>query len=170
MSSARATCFTVSWSSPVRHSFVLTTAALAVAATSTQTLAQNTLAQRIAKAPDGVVRVQFTGRPLVCGDGRDMIGYRNALFAESFQSIGHWNSPTCVPGPVRVALMVADGRVTMLKTSVGNTWPRISERVTDLGTVSSGEAATYFFGLVPQLERNAHRHDSHDPSSRGARR
>jgi hypothetical protein len=143
----------------VRLSFVLTTAALAFAATSKQTLAQNTLAERIAKAPDGVVRVQFTGRPLVCGDGRDMIGYRNALFAESFQSIGHWNAPTCVPGPVRVALLVADGRVTRVKTSVGNTWPVITERVTDLGTISSSEAASYFFGLVPQLERNAGGHD-----------
>ena len=159
VSTARAKRYTASWSSPVRLSFVLTTAALAVAASSTQTIAQNTLAQRISKAPDGVVRVQFTGRPLVCGDGRDMIGYRNALFAESFQSIGHWNAPTCVPGPVRVALMVADGRVMMLKTSVGNTWPLISERVTDLGTISSSEAATYFFGLVPQLERNARGHD-----------
>jgi len=32
-------------------------------------------------------------------------------------------------------------------------WPRGTERVTDLGTVPSSEAATYFFGLVPQIER-----------------
>jgi len=88
-----------------------------------------------------------------------MIGYRNALFAESFQSIGHWNAPTCVPGPVHVALTVVGGRVTTLKTSVGNTWARTSERVTDLSTISSSEAATYFFGLIPQLEGNGQRRD-----------
>ena len=40
-----------------------------------------------------------------------------------------------------------------MKTSVGGDWPRTSERVTDLGTITSSEAATYFFGLVPQIER-----------------
>jgi hypothetical protein len=141
-------------SSLVRFSFILTTAAVVFTATSTPTLAQNTLAQRIARAPDGVVHVQFIGRPLVCGDGRDLIGYRKALFAESFQSIGNWNAPTCRPGPVRVALTVANGRVTRLKTSVSGEWPRITERVTDLGTITSSEAATYFFGIIPQLERS----------------
>ncbi|HEV7836554.1 MAG TPA: hypothetical protein VGO75_00685 [Gemmatimonadaceae bacterium] len=142
----------------MRLSFILTTAALAIGAASTQTLAQNTLAQRIARAPDGVVHVQYAARPLVCGDGRDMIGYRNALFAESFQSIGHWNAPTCRPGQVRVALTIAGGQVVRVKTSVGGSWPGTSERVTDLGTITSSEAATYFFGIVPQLERGAKGH------------
>ena len=143
----------------MRSSLILTTVALGLATISTPALAQNALAQRIAKAPDGVVRVQFAGRPLVCGDGRDMIGYKNALFADSFQSIGHWNAPTCVPGPVRVALTVVNGRVTTMKTSVGNTWSRTSERVTDLGPIPPSEAATYFFGLIPQLESNSRGHD-----------
>ena len=81
-----------------------------------------------------------------------MIGYRRALFAESFQSIGDWNAPNCRPGPVRVALTVANGKVASVKTSVGGDWPR-GERATDLGTVAPGEAASYFFAIVPQLER-----------------
>jgi HEAT repeat protein len=40
-----------------------------------------------------------------------------------------------------------------VKTQVGGDWPRTGDRITDLGEVSPGEAATYFFGLVPQLER-----------------
>ena len=128
--------------------------AIMTAAFSPPALAQNTFAQRVAAAPNGVVHVQFTGRPLICGDGRDLIGYRKALFAESFQSIGNWNAPTCRPGPVRVVLTVANGRVTKLKTSVGGTWPGTSERVTDLGTITSSEAATYFFGIIPQVERS----------------
>ena len=64
-------------------------------------LAQNTLAQRVSRAPDGVVHVQFAARPATCGDGRDLIGFRKALFAESFHSIGDWNAPNCRRGPVR---------------------------------------------------------------------
>jgi HEAT repeat protein len=82
-----------------------------------------------------------------------MVGYRKALFADSFQSIGKWDAPTCVPGPVRAALSVTNGRVTRVRTSVGGAWPRTSERIVDLGTVSPNEAAPYFFGLVPLLER-----------------
>jgi HEAT repeat protein len=114
---------------------------------------QINLATRIRRSPDGVVRVQFASRPGTCGDGRDAIGFRRAFFAESFQSIGKWNAPTCVAGPVRVALSVANGQVTRLKTSVSGSWASTSERVTDLGTVSPGEAATYFFALVPRIER-----------------
>ena len=142
----------------MRSSLITTAVAIAITAAfasgATPVLAQNTLAQRISKAADGVVHVQFAGRPGTCGDGRDMIGYRKALFAESFQSIGNWDAPTCTPGPVRVALSVADGKVTRLKTYVGGDWPHTSERVTDLGVVQPAEAATYFFSLIPQLEHS----------------
>jgi HEAT repeat protein len=141
----------------VRSSLIGTTVAIALAtvtsAISNAALAQSTLAQRVGSAPDGVVRLQFAGRPGTCGNGRDMIGFRNALFMDSFQSIGKWNAPDCRPGPIRVALDVTGGKVTKVKTSVGGTWPATRERVTDLGTVTSSEAATYFFGLVPQIER-----------------
>ena len=134
--------------------------ALAVGGITSPALAQNTLVQRISKAPDGVVRVQFAGRPGTCGDGRDVIGFRKALFAESFQSIGNWDAPNCRPGPVRVALTVANGKVTAVKTYVGGDWARTSDRVTDLGTVSSSEAASYFFALVPQIEGSGRRDKS----------
>jgi len=127
--------------------------ATTVAAISTPVLAQNSLAHRISTAPDGVVHVQFAARPGTCGDGRDLIGFRKALFAESFQSIGNWDAPNCRPGPMRVALSVVKGAVTRVKTYVGGDWPRTSDRVTDLGSVSSAEAASYFFALVPQIER-----------------
>ena len=141
----------------MRFSSIGTTVAIVFAtmssAISTASFAQATLAQRVSSAPDGVVRVQFAGRSGTCGDGKDMVGYRNALFMDSFQSIGKWNAPDCRPGPVRVALTVANGKATKVKTSVGGDWRRTSERVTDLGTITSSEAATYFFGLIPQIER-----------------
>jgi hypothetical protein len=134
----------------------LGTKAIAFAATlaafSAPLLSQNTLAQRVSRAPDGVVYVQYAARPATCGDGRDLIGFRKALFAENFQSIGDWDAPNCRPGPVRVALSVANGRVTKVKTYIGGTWARTSERVTDLGAVSSSDAAAYFFALIPQIE------------------
>lgn len=114
--------------------------------------AQNTIAQRVERAPDGVVHLQFAGRAGVCGDGRDMVGYRKALFASNFQSFGSSTASRCAPGPVRASLSVSGGRVTHMQTFVGGSWARTNARVTDLGTVSSAEAASYFFALIPQIE------------------
>jgi HEAT repeat protein len=116
-------------------------------------LGAQSLASRVAQAPDGVVRMQVDSRTGVCGDGRDVVGYRNALFAPNVQSIGgHWTDSRCVPGPLRVSLTVADGQVTQMRTRIGGSWPATQSRVTDLGVVPSREASTYFFSLVPRLE------------------
>jgi len=123
-----------------------------IAITSAPELSAQTLAQRMAKAPDGVARVQFASRPGTCGNGRDMVGYRKALFADSFQSMGNWHSADCVPGPVRVALSISDGKIVRVKTSVGGNWARTNDKVTDLGVVAATEASAYFFSLVPALE------------------
>jgi len=137
---------------PLVKSCLTAVALIAISTISSTALAQTDLASRVSRAPDGVVRVQFASRAGTCGDGRDAIGFRKAFFAESFQSIGDWNAPTCIAGPVRVALTVSGGQVTRLKTSVGGSWERINDRVTDLGVVSPSEAAAYFFALVPKIE------------------
>ena len=123
--------------------------------TASTAIAQNNLASRISQAPDGVVRVTFASRPGTCGNSRDLIGYRRALFADNFQSIGDWDAPNCVPGPVRVSISKSNGRIARVRTTVGDTFPQTSERVTDLGMVSPIEASSYFFGLVPQIEQSA---------------
>ena len=115
--------------------------------------AQTSIAARVSQAPDGVVRMTYASRSGTCGDGRDLVGYRKALFADNFQSIGDWHSENCRPGPVRVSATVAGGRVTRLRTVVGESFPATSDRVTDLGMVSPIEAASYFFSIVPQIER-----------------
>jgi hypothetical protein len=131
----------------------LAVAAVIIGVATTRAAAQTSIAQRVTRAPDGIVRVQYASRAGACGNGRDIIGLRHAFFMESVQSYGgHWTAEQCQPGPVRVALSVAAGRVTQLKTYVGGTWSGGSGRITDLGTVPSAEAAAYFFGLVPQLE------------------
>lgn len=116
-------------------------------------LAGQSVASRVSQAPTGEVRMEVDSRTGVCGDGRDVVGYRNAIFARNFQSIGgHWTSSRCVPGPLRVSLTVADGQVRQLRTQVGGNWPAADGRVTDLGSVPPAEASAYFFSLVPRLE------------------
>ena len=117
-------------------------------------LVAQSLASRVASAPDGIVRIQTESRIGTCGDGKDVIGYRNALFARNFQSIGgQWRDNRCVPGPLRVSVTVERGRVTAMRTQVGGVWPSTESRVTDLGVAAPAEASAYFFSLVPLLER-----------------
>jgi HEAT repeat protein len=56
---------------------------------------------------------------------------------------------------LRVALKVTGGRVTGIDAYVGGSWSSSGARITDLGTVSATDAATYIFSLVPQLEGRA---------------
>ena len=127
--------------------------ALLAAVVAALPLNAQSISTRVAQSSDGVVRVTYASRPGTCGNGGDVIGYRKALFAENFQSIGNWNSPNCVSGPVRVSISVSGGRVTRVRTVVGESFPRTSERVTDLGMVSPIDAASYFFSIIPQTER-----------------
>ena len=116
-------------------------------------LPAQSLATRVDRASDGVVRVTVDSRAGVCGDGRDVVGYRSAIFARNFQSIGgRWNADRCVPGPLKVTLSKVDGAVSRIRTQVGGEWPQTEQRVTDLGAVPATEASAYFFSLVPRLE------------------
>jgi hypothetical protein len=111
------------------------------------------IASRVAQAPDGVVRLEYESRYGVCGDGRELVGFRSALFGRNFQTFRKWETDNCSPGPLRVTLHVTGGRVQQLRTQIGGRWPASDDRVTDLGMVAPAEASAYFFSLVPQLER-----------------
>lgn len=124
---------------------------LAAALPAGSAAAQATLASRIEQAPDGVVRMQYPAREGACGS-RDVVGFRRALFGDSFESYGGWSNARCVPGPVRVSLTITDRRPSSVRTQVGGEWPAASGRVTDLGVVGSREAAAYFLSRVPALE------------------
>ena len=113
-----------------------------------------TLASRVNAAPDGVVRLQVQSRPGVCGDGRELVGYRSAIFARNFESMGgHWSSQNCVPGNLRVTINKDEGAITRVRTQVGGPWQSTAQPVTDLGVVAPVEASAYFFSLVPRLDR-----------------
>ena len=118
------------------------------------------LGARVAAAPDGVVRLSFAARPGVCGDGRQVIafdctdgrcGRRGGEHTITFdRSDGDEVEYACEPGPVRISLTVRTGRVQSLRTYVGGRWvtPPRDAAVTNLGTVSSRDAADLLLGLA----------------------
>ena len=110
------------------------------------------IARRVAAAPDGEVRLAYTTRSDVCGDGREGVSIGPSMtFFDRGESYGTWTR-RCVAGPARVTLTVRDHKVVTVRTRVGGTWPSAASDVTDLGRVSAPEAAAYFMSLAPQLE------------------
>ena len=113
----------------------------------------STIARRVAAAPDGEVRLAYTTRPDVCGDGRDGISVgRSMTFYDRGESYGSWGRMRCVDGPARVTLTVRDHKVVAVRARVGGAWPSASSGVADLGRVGAAEAAAYFIGLAGQID------------------
>jgi hypothetical protein len=96
------------------------------------------LERRVAAIPSGTVRLSFSARHGVCGDGMNNISTR--------QDNDEWDSG-CQAGPVRVALQVSNHRVVELRSYVGGAW-RPSTTATDLGMVRPQEAAAYLMDLA----------------------
>lgn len=94
--------------------------------------------RRVAAIPNGTVRLSFSARHGVCGDGMNNISTR--------QDNDEWESD-CEAGPVRVALQVINHRVVELRSYVGGDW-RPSTTATDLGVVRPQEAAAYLMELA----------------------
>lgn len=105
-------------------------------------LAGQGLAERIGKAQDGVVRLEFKAHPGVCGNGRSI-------------NTGNDDEDDGCPcgGTVRVALTLNGGAVTGIHTSVGGHWAAGS--ADDLGQVGAAQAADYFLGLAERLPGEA---------------
>jgi HEAT repeat protein len=113
----------------------------------------STIARRVAAAPDGEVRLAYTTRSDVCGDGRDGVSIRRSMtFTDRYESYGSMSGMRCVDGPARVTLTVRERKVVAVRTRVGGSWPSTAEATTDLGRVSAPEAAAYFMSLAPQLD------------------
>lgn len=118
-----------------------------------------TLERRVASAPDGSVRFSYAAKPGVYGNGRNTISWdcdkgncHNQINGD-WEDHENWNSP-CDSGPVRVALQKTGGRITDLRVYVGGAW-RANASATDLGTVSTKEAAGYLLGLAQRDESRA---------------
>jgi hypothetical protein len=99
------------------------------------------IADRVDAVEEGQVRMSYTARPGVCGNGRNINTHR---------STDDWES-WCEPGPVRVALDIRRGEIVDIDTYVGGRW-RSRDRVTDLGFVSAPAAADYLLWLAQTLD------------------
>lgn len=119
-------------------------AAVAIALTAVAAFADaQPLASRAARVKDGTIRFSFASRPDVCGNGRGNISTGGGNYSRRRDE---WEDE-CEPGPVRVALDVADGHVVAVRTYVGGRW-RAAGDATDLGTVGAREAVDYLLGTV----------------------
>jgi hypothetical protein len=125
-----------------------------VAALGAVPLAAQSLASRIARAPDGVVHLTYAARDGVCGNGAGTISFDCADGTCGHHRIttnSDWDDDTpcpCEAGPVRLALELTGGRVTRLRAYVGGHWKPAAAGVTDLGTVPAAEAAHYLLDLA----------------------
>lgn len=134
---------------------VASLALLAVSADAAAASAQGTIASRVAAAPDGTVRMAFTARPGVCGNG-DCISTDHRHRYTRRSSDVEWQVD-CDGGPVRVVLAIRNHAVLDIHSYVGGHWrtPSNPAAVTDLGTVPAPEAATYLLGLARTLSSSA---------------
>jgi hypothetical protein len=106
------------------------------------------LAARIASASDRSVQFSYPVRPGVCGDGRTYISTGSGNFYGSFSTNA---ADQCLAGPVRVVADLADRNVIALRTYVGG--PATSDPgVTNLGIVTSAEAADYLMGVASRAD------------------
>jgi HEAT repeat protein len=120
---------------------------LAIAASAPLALAQS-LANRISAASDRSVQFTYPVRPGVCGDGRTYISTGSGNFYGSFSTNG---ADQCLTGPARVVADLADKNVIALRTYVGGA-ATAETGVTNLGTVTSAEAADYLMGVASRAD------------------
>jgi hypothetical protein len=122
-------------------------------------LVAQSLAQRVAAAPDGKVEFSFASRPGVCGDGRGMIGdgrHFIMMHGNNFSMSDtdeeddddYFRDCPCERGPVRVSLRVRDHEVDDLNTYVGARPSTSRTGVTDLGTVDVKTATNYLLSIA----------------------
>ena len=112
------------------------------------------LASRVSRVDDGLVRFSYASRPDVCGDGVNSIRFGDGQRIIHDRDDDDDNCP-CDFGPVRVTLTIRDGSVTRLRTSVGSRTRPAPADLVDLGTVSTREAAAYLLDVARKSSGNA---------------
>jgi hypothetical protein len=123
---------------------------LAAAAAVPHAARAQSLAARVAGAPDGPLQLTYAARPGACGDGRDVVSLGSDFTAAGSAQIRGWSGERCVPGPARLVLTVRGGAVADLRVHVG---PARGEPagVRELGAVPAAEAAALALDLAARL-------------------
>ncbi|MBK8002978.1 MAG: HEAT repeat domain-containing protein [Gemmatimonadetes bacterium] len=116
-------------------------AALTAALIAVPRLVDPTLAVQVAEVRDGTVRLSYTAREGVCGNGENISTSRGRR--------NEWQSD-CQDGPVRLVLERRGGKTTHIRAYVGGQWRGSATR--DLGQVPAAEAGKYLLWLAEQDE------------------
>lgn len=130
----------------VRHGAAMLTMAAGAAVLAPAASAQS-LAERVASAPDGTAHFSYESKPGVCGDGENISIIRDG---ETVMSQGRTyrmkdgrvigNGRECVEGPVDVEITKSDGRITDVRVRVGGS--RQGGGV-EIGRVAPAEAVAF---------------------------
>lgn len=140
------------------RALVLTTTVLLLACEAAP--AQSVLADRILGVKDGTVRLEYSVKEGICGDGESFIRDRTrgennfTTFGEVGSNSRNWRYRPCEPGPARVAFIRSGGMTTKVRLYVGGDWGSAASDVVDLGRVS-GPAAAKALLAVAARERRA---------------
>jgi hypothetical protein len=109
------------------------------------------IADRVARISQGTVRMSFAARPGVCGSGNSIhhgTGGRTSWSDDGNRSRDvEWDSE-CSHGPARVVIDKSGGQISAIRFYVGGRWRPAGAEVTDLGMVSSREAANYLVSIA----------------------
>jgi hypothetical protein len=107
------------------------------------------LARRMADAPNGKVRLEFAARPDLCGTGSYVSrGQNHRMSWDSDQSEDVEYTEECMRSPVRVVITKSGGQVVRIRTYVGGRWRPAVGNVTNIGPVSTREAVNYLMSVA----------------------
>lgn len=124
-------------------------AALAIIVMAGPEIGAQTLAERVAAAPEPRVQFIFAAREDVCGNGRSFIQ------AGGSQWYGAWSDSDrrepCVAGPVRALFDRAGREIVSISSFVGPV-PERADGITDLGRVRVRDAVEYLLGLAEKSD------------------
>lgn len=114
------------------------------------------LASRVSRVTDGIVRFSYASRPDVCGNGENNINFGNGHTMRR-DSDDDDDFYTCEYGPARVSMTIRGGAVNRIRVAVGGGGRsrNPSAEVTDLGLVGAREAAGYLLDLAQKARGSA---------------
>lgn len=134
--------------------------AVMLAASSASMLDAQSIADRVARAGDGSVRLSFATRPEVCGRGGSISRGNNWRTnwddGRDRNRDVEWDN-ACDYGPGRLVLEKRDGEIVSLRFTVGGRWRPAGPNVTDIGSVPAKDAADYLLSLAAKLPGRAGR-------------
>lgn len=133
--------------------------AIALALAAASGVQAQSIADRVARAGDGTVRLSFATRPDICGRGTSIHHGPNSRTSwgdhDRTRDV-EWDA-VCDYGPARLVLEKRDREIVALRFYVGGRWRPAGDNVTDLGTVPAKEAADFLVSLASRLPGKAGR-------------